>query len=89
MVEKYKCLNPVGIQEPLEQYPLAPSLDKLDGKNIHLSLSAGGEQGITIPLRKELPAAYPNVNWKIKAENPVLTQEEMKTAHAVIKGVLW
>ena len=89
MVETYKCLNPVGIQEPVELYPLAPGLDKLDGKNIYLSLSGGGEQGITIPLNKELPAAYPNINWHIKPQNPVLSDEEIKTADAVIKGVLW
>ena len=27
----YKYLNPVGIQEPVEQHPLAPRLDRLEG----------------------------------------------------------
>jgi len=25
----YNCLNPVGIQEPVELFPLAPRLDKI------------------------------------------------------------
>ncbi len=39
MTEKdktYKCLNPVGNQEPVDLYALAPRLDKLDGKTVHL-----------------------------------------------------
>jgi len=58
----YKCLNPVGTQEPVDLYPLAPRLDKLDGKTIYISVGAGGEQGIMIPLPKRLQAEYPNVN---------------------------
>ena len=30
--KKYKCLNPVGIREEVETFPLAPRLDTLDGK---------------------------------------------------------
>ena len=51
----YKYLNPIGIQEPVEQHPLAPRLDRLEGKNITMSVGAGGEQGILIPLVKKLP----------------------------------
>ena len=50
----YKCLNPVGIQDPVEQYPLSPRLDSLDGKTIYFSIGAGGEQDIIIPLTKRL-----------------------------------
>ena len=45
MAEKdkvYKYLNPVGIQEPVEMHPLAPRLDTLEGKNITMSVGAGG-----------------------------------------------
>jgi hypothetical protein len=79
MAEKYKCLNPVGIQSPVPQQALAPRLDKID-------------QDITIPLRKRLPADYPNVNWKIKMNygfSAYLTDEEKKDADAVIAGVIW
>ena len=40
----YKCLNPVGTQEPVDLLPLAPRLDKnkLDGKTIYVSVGAGG-----------------------------------------------
>jgi len=93
----YKCLNPLGIQEPVDLYPLAPRLDKLDGKTIYISVGAGGEQGIMIPLPKRLQALYPNVNWKVTYAAPhatiagsiALTQEEMKDADALIRGVVW
>jgi hypothetical protein len=93
----YKCLNPVGIQDAVEQFPLAPRLTSLDGKNIFFSIGAGGDQDITIPLAKELPRRYPNVNWTIRTAPPhgtiagsqALSEEEMKTTDGVIRGVLW
>lgn len=93
MAEKvYKCLNPLGIQEPVDLFPLAPRLDRIDGKTIYVTINAGGDQDITIPLLKRLPADYPNVNWKIKRNygfNAELTDEERKTADALIAGVIW
>ncbi|MEE8413101.1 MAG: hypothetical protein V3R96_00985 [Dehalococcoidales bacterium] len=93
----YKCLNPVGIHEPVDQYPLAPRLNSLDGKTIYLSIGAGGEQDILIPLPKKLQEKYPNVNWKITRAAPhqtiagsiALSEEEMKTADALVRGVVW
>jgi hypothetical protein len=90
--KKYKCLNPVGIQDPVKIYPLAPRLDKIDGKTIYVCINAGGDQDITIPLRKRLPADYPNVNWKMKLNygfSAKLTDEEKKDADAIIAGVIW
>ena len=98
MAEKiYKCLNPVGIQDPVEQYPLSPRLDSIDGKTIYFSIGAGGEQDILIPLTRRLPVDYPQVNWKITtaaehrtvAGSSALSEEEMKTADALIRGVVW
>ena len=92
MAEKYKCLNPVGNQKPVDLHPLAPRLDKIDGKTIYVCINAGGDQDITIPLRKRLPADYPNVNWKIKLNygfSAKLTDEEKKDADALIAGVIW
>jgi len=87
----YKCLNPAGIQEPVQIYPLAPRLDKLDGKTIHLSIT--GEPDITIPLEKKLKMDYPDVNWTMKKSympRPnMLTDEEVKTTDGVILGVCW
>ncbi len=91
MADQYKCLNPSGIQEPVDLYPLAPRLDKLDGKTIHLSIC--GEPDITIPLEKRLRSDYPQVNWTLKKTYGIapleLTDEEMQTTDAVILGVCW
>ena len=93
MAEKYKCLNPLGIQAPVDLHPLAPRIDTIDGKTIYVCINAGGDQDITIPLLKQLPADYPNVNWtqkKTYAPSPIqLTEEEMKTTDAMILAVCW
>jgi len=94
MAEKdrvYKFLNPVGLQLPVKTYPLAPRLDKLDGKEIWFSIT--GEPDITIPFEKRLKADYPNVNWTVKKTYFItpfeLSEEERKTTDAVILGVCW
>jgi len=90
--KKYRCLNPVGIQAPVTLHPLAPRLDKLDGKTIFVCINAGGDQDITIPLLKRLPADYPNVDWRIKRAfgfSANLTPEERKEADGLIAGVIW
>ncbi len=92
MAKTYKCLNPLGMQEPVELKSLAPRIDTIDGKTIYVCINAGGDQDITIPLLKKLPADYPNVNWKIKRQfgfNADLTEEEKKDADALIGGVIW
>ncbi|MFC1921450.1 hypothetical protein ACFLYQ_06990 [Chloroflexota bacterium] len=87
----YKCLNPAGIQMPVETYPLAERLDSLDGKTIHLSIT--GEPDITIPLEKKLREHYPNVNWTMKKAYGVapveMSDEEIKTTDGMILGVCW
>jgi hypothetical protein len=93
----YKFLNPVGYQEPVEQHGLAPRLKTLDGARITLSVGAGGEQGILIPLVKMLPERYPQVKWNIsyaaahgtKAGSLALAEEEWETTDALIRGVVW
>ncbi len=94
MTEKdkvYRFLNPKGNELPVQTYPLAPRLDTINGKTIHISIT--GEPDITIPLEKKLRERYPSVNWTMKKSympNPVpLTDEEMKTTDAVILGVCW
>ncbi len=87
----YKCLNPVGIGSPVDTFPLAPRLNTIDGKEIYFSIC--GEPDITIPLGKRLKSDYPNVNWKVKktyGPAPIpLSEEEMKTADALIQAVAW
>ena len=93
----YKYLNPVGIHDPVRVHPLAPRLDTLEGKSIVMSVGAGGEQGILIPLVKKLPVKFPQVKWTIhyaaahatKEGSTALTEEQMKTADALIRGVVW
>lgn len=94
MAEKdkvYKCLSPVGIELPVRTFPLAPRLDGIDGKTIHISIC--GEPDITIALERRLKMDYPNVNWTMKKSytpSPVqLSEEEMKTTDGVILGVCW
>ena len=91
MAEKVRCLNPAGIANQVKTFRLAPRLDRLDGKNICLSIC--GEPDITIPLEKRLKGDYPNVNWTVKktySTNPVeLSDEERETTDALIQGVAW
>ena len=87
----YKCLNPRGIQEPVDQYPLAPRLKDIKNKTIHLNIC--GEADIWVPLEKRLKEDFPDTNWTVKKTymtNPIpLTEEEKKTTDAVIVGVTW
>lgn len=92
MTEKvYKCLNPVGIKKAVDIFPLAPRLEKLDGKEIYFSIT--GEPDITIPLETKLKMEYPDVNWKTKKTYGIdplrLSEEEMKTADGLIQAVCW
>src|SRR4030042_3650960 len=91
MAETFKCLNPTGIQPPVKTFPLAPRLDTMDGKTIHMSIC--GEADIWVPLEKKLKMEYPNVNWTVKKRYHIvplaLTEEERKTTDAVILGACW
>ena len=91
MAEKIRCISPVGSANIVQTFPLAPRLEKVEGKNICLSIC--GEPDITIALEKKLKSDYNNVNWTLKKTYglyPIgLTDEEMKTTDAVIQGVLW
>jgi len=95
--KSYKFLSPVGIQDPIKMQGLAPRLKSLDGARITLSIGAGGEQGILIPLTKMLPERYPQVKWNVsyaaphmtRAGSAALSDEEMKTTDALVRGVVW
>jgi hypothetical protein len=90
--KKYRCLNPVGTQAPVELHPLSPRLNSIDGKTIFVCINAGGDQDITIPLLRRLPADYPNVDWRVKRAfgfSANLTDEERKEADGLIAGVIW
>ncbi len=91
MAEKYKFLNPVGMKEGVDTFPLAPRLDTIDGKTI--VFSGSGEADVVNPLWERLNKDYPNVNWIKKqtyTTNPhEITEEEKKTCDGLIQGVAW
>jgi predicted esterase len=94
MAEKdkvYKCLNPRGIEEPVDTKPLVPRLDTLEGKTIWISTQEA-DPVIMPALTERLKREYPNVNWREKETSTgaeELTPDEMKSADALIQGVAW
>ena len=88
----YKCLNPVGIQVPVDTSPLAPRLNTLDGKTIYFSICGEGET--MTALEERLRRDYPNVDWKTKktrspSQREELSSEEMKTTDGLIDGIAY
>jgi len=87
----YKFLNPVGIREGVDTFPLAPRMDNLDGKTIYISTS--GEAETMFALQKRLKQDYPNANWKEKINRgpgPLeISDEEMKTTDGLIHGICY
>jgi hypothetical protein len=83
----YKCLNPIGIQDPVDLYPLAPRLDRLDGKTILFNMMVNVEQEFLTPLEKMLESNYPEVNWVFRELGPPISNEELSNADALIQGV--
>ena len=89
--KSYKCLNPIGMKQPVDTFPLAERLDRINGKTIYIS--ASGEPDIMIPLEKRLRTDFPEVNWEKKHTYGIdvdnLSDQEMQWADAVIQGVAW
>ena len=83
----YQCLNPIGIQDPVDLYPLAPRLDRLDGKTIMFNMMVNVEQELLTALEKMMRSDYPEVNWIFRESGPPLSDEEFKAADALIQGV--
>ncbi len=83
----YKCLNPVGIQDPVDLYPLAPRLDRFDGKTIMFNMMVNVEQEFLTPLEKMLRNEYPKVNWIFRESGPPIPDEQFRVADALIQGV--
>jgi len=83
----YKCLNPIGIQDPVDLYPLAPRLDRLDGKSIMFNMLVQVESELLIPLEKMLRNDYPKVNWNMRESGPPISDEELRNTDALIQGV--
>jgi hypothetical protein len=83
----YKCLNPIGIQDPIDLYSLAPRLDRLNGKTIMFNMLVQVERELLIPLEKMLRSNYPEVNWIFRESGPPISDEELRNADALIQGV--
>ncbi len=83
----YKCLNPIGIQDPVDLYPLAPRLDRFDGKTVMFNMMVNVEQEFLTPLEKILRENYPKVNWIFRESGPPIPDHQFKAADALIQGV--
>ena len=83
----YKCLNPIGIQDPVDLYPLAPRFDRLDGKTIMFNMMVNVEQEFLTPLEKMLRSNYPEVNWIFRESGPPIPDEDLSNTDALIQGV--
>ena len=83
----YQCLNPVGIQDPVDLYPLAPRLDQFDGKTIMFNMMVNVEQDFLTALEKMLRDKYPKVTWIFRESGPPLPDEQCGAANALIQGV--
>ena len=83
----YKCLNPLGIQDPVDLYQLAPRLDKFSGKTVMFNVMVNVEQEFLTPLEKMLRDKYPEVEWIFRESGPPLPDEEFTRADALIQGV--
>ena len=82
----YKCLNPIGIQDPVELYPLAPRLDWFDGKTIMFNMMVNVEQEFLTPLEKMLRDEYPEVTWIFRESGAPIPDEQFSSADALIQG---
>ena len=83
----YKCLNPIGIQDPVDLHPLAPRLDRLDGRSIMFNMMAQVERELLVPLQEMLRNDYPTVNWNMRESGPPISDEELGSTDALIQGV--
>ena len=83
----YKCLNPKGIQDPVDLYPLAPRIDRFDGKTIMFNMMVNVEQSFLTPLERMLRDEYPKVTWIFRESGPPLPDEQFEAADALIQGV--
>ena len=83
----YKCLNPVGIQDPVDLYRLAPRLDRFERKTIMFNMMVNVEQDFLTALEKMLRDTYPSVNWIFRESGPPLPDEQFNAADALIQGV--
>ncbi|UCD09378.1 MAG: hypothetical protein JSU79_01675, partial [Dehalococcoidales bacterium] len=77
----------IGIQDPVDLYPLAPRLDRFDGKTIMFNMMVNVEQSFLTPLEEMLRDKYPEVNWTFRESGPPLPDEQFKAADALIQGV--
>jgi hypothetical protein len=83
----YKCLNPIGIQDPVDLHPLAHRLDRLEGKTIMFNMMVQVERELLVPLERMLKNDYPKVHWNMRASGPPISDEELGNADALIQGV--
>ena len=87
---KYKCLNPVGIQDPVESLSPYPPPHNPQRQEHLFQHRCRWRAGYHHSPYQALQSDYPEVNWHITtaaehrtiAGSSALSEEEMKTADA-------
>jgi hypothetical protein len=93
--EKITVINPAGQMPSLEQSPMAPRLDSLDGKTVYIvSLTWPYTHQFNEELEKVLSAKFPGTTFILRKKNgayaeddPRLWGEIQEQGHAAILGV--
>ncbi len=90
--KSFACLSPIGIQPPVQISPLAPRLDKFDGKTIYVN--QGEADPVIMPaLWERVQKDFPKTTWKYIATSsfgPASPEQEVRdTADAVLRGIAW
>ena len=90
--KKYKCLNPVGIREAVELYPLAPRLDTLNGRTVYLVDCRFDDSDVFLKqvqawFAEHLPAVktvYKPISSVYTKDDPATWKEVQANGHAAI-----
>jgi hypothetical protein len=92
---KITVLNPLGQPPPIARVPMAPRLDKLDGKTIYIvDIGFTDTNQFLTEMQKLLSAKYPKTTWIVRKkigtyfdDDPKLWAEIKEKGDGMIMGV--
>jgi hypothetical protein len=92
---KITVLNPRGILPQIQRIPMAPRLDRLDGKTIYIiDTKFARTRDFVETLQKVLQDRYPKTTWVLRdklgnyqVDDPNLWKEIQSKGHGVIMGI--